>query len=128
LALVLIGMNACATLIQQKPEVVVSQRVYDRWAALMEGRFETAYTFETPEYRELFSYVDFRRKIKGFGVWKKVEIEKIECAQKKCDVKVRIYVKMKPGLGFDYVETNGLATEKWIQHSTTGKWYHISDQ
>jgi hypothetical protein len=121
-------ISACATLMGQKPEEAVSQRVYDRWAALIEGKLETAYTYETPEYRELHSFVDFRKKFKGVGVWQKVDVEKVECEQKKCSVDVRIYVKIKPGLGFDYVETNGQATEKWLQHSMTGKWYHISDQ
>lgn len=128
LILISLAINACATFMEQKPEESVSQRVNDRWAALIDGRLETAYTYETPEYQELYSFVDFRKKFKGVGVWQKVEIEKVECEQKKCSVDVRVYVRIKPGLGFDYVETNGQATEKWLQHSTTGKWHHISDQ
>jgi len=128
LILTSLAINACATFMEQKPAESVSQRVNDRWAALIDGRLETAYTYETPEYQELYSFVDFRKKFKGVGVWQKVEIEKVECEQKKCSVDIRIYVKIKPGLGFDYVETNGQATEKWLQHSTTGKWHHISDQ
>jgi len=127
-ALMSLIISACATLMGQNPEETVSQRVYDRWAALIDGRLETAYTYETPEYRELYSFVSFRKKFKGVGVWKKVGIEKIECEGKKCSVNVRIHVKIKPGLGFDYVETNGQSTEKWLQHSTSGKWYHVSNQ
>ncbi len=127
-ALISFMISACATFMGQKPEDAVSQRVYDRWAALIDGKLETAYTYETPEYQELHPYVEFRKQFKGVGVWQKVDVEKVECEQKKCSVDVRVYVKIKPGLGFDYVETNGQATEKWLQHSTTGKWYHISDQ
>ena len=126
--LVSLIISACAALIGQKPEDAVSQRVYDRWAALIDGRMETAYTFETPEYQELNSFVNFRKKFKGVGAWQKAEIENIECKQENCSVDVRIYVRIKPGLGFDYVETNGQATEKWLQHSSSGKWYHISNQ
>lgn len=125
---VLLVVSGCATFAESKPEDAVRERVAERWLALIDGRLETAYTYETPEYQKLKSFADFRKTIKGVGVWQKVDLEKVVCDIKKCSVDVRVYVKMKPGLGFDYVETNGQATEKWIQHSTTGKWHHVSDQ
>lgn len=112
---------------QQKPEEAVRQKSTERWQALIEGRLETAYEYETPEYRELYSLTDFKKKTRGVGIWQKVDVENVTCETEKCDVTVRIYVKMKFGSGSKKTETNGQATENWILH-TTGRWYHVSDQ
>jgi len=125
--LALLSLNACA-MFQQKPEESVRQRINERWALLIEGRLESAYLYETPEYRELNAFSVFRQKYGSTGVWKKADIEKIHCLENKCSAQVRIYVKVKPGLGFDYVETNGLAKENWLRHSATGQWFHLSEQ
>jgi hypothetical protein len=119
-------VSSCASLVEGKPESIVKQRSTARWDALIEGKLETAYTFETPEYREIHSFSDFRKTVRGVGVWQKATIESVECDPDKCSVTARIYVMMKFGLAFEKVETNGQATENWIQ-STDRQWYHVSD-
>ena len=125
--LILLVVNGCALLAERKPEEVVRQRSMDRWSALVDGKLETAYTYESPEYRELYAFSDFRKKIRGVGVWKKVDIENVECKDESCNVTTRIYIEMKAGMGFGNVKTDGPATEHWMRH-TTGQWYHVSDQ
>ncbi len=121
-------MTGCAALTEaDTPKSKLRQRVMDRWATLIEGKLETAYTYETPEYRGVYSFSDFRRPIKGVGRWKKVDIEKISCKQEICSVDVRIYVSMKVGLVFGNVETNASSTENWIQDGSDEQWYHVSD-
>lgn len=127
LLLILLIMNGCATFVERKPEDVVRQRAEERWAALIDGRLETAYTYETPEYKELYTFSEFRKKIRGVGSWQKVSIENITCEENKCGVTVRIHVRMRPSLGFEVIETNGLAKENWIYHGASGQWHHVSD-
>ena len=127
LSLMFLIINGCASIVQHSPEEIVRQRVNERWAALIDGRLETAYSYETPEYRELYPFVEYSKKIRGVGSWQKVELENIECLNEKCIVSIHIYVKMNVGRGFGVVESDARAKESWIQHSTTGEWYHISD-
>jgi hypothetical protein len=128
LFLVLLGMNGCATFVEREPEEVVRQRINERWSALIDGRLETAYTYETPEYRELYTFAKFRKKINGVGVWRKVEIERLSCELKKCVATVLIHVTIKFGVGFDSVESSGRSEEHWVQSSETGQWFHVSNQ
>ena len=127
LSLVLM-IGGCAELVPINPQEVVRQRVNERWKALIEGRLETAYSYETPEYRELYSFMDYKDTIHGVGSWKKVDIEDIECAEEKCVASIIIYAKIHLGMGFEDVESDARAKENWMHHSTAGQWYHISDR
>lgn len=128
LSLILLLINGCATFINSNPEEIVRQRVNERWAALIEGRLETAYSYETPEYRELYTFSDYRKRIHGVGSWEKIEVEEVYCEADKCVASILIYVRIEFGMGFEVVESNARAKESWIQHSTAGQWYHISDR
>jgi len=128
LSLILLIVSGCASFVDQEPDELVRQRVNERWAALIDGRLEKAYSYETPEYRELYPFVDYRKTIRGVGSWQKVEIEYVECSDKKCIADINIYVKIHVGMSFGVVESNARAKENWIQHSTDGQWYHISDR
>ncbi len=127
LALILFVMQGCAEFTPENSEEVVRQRVSERWAALIAGKLETAYTFETPEYRELYTFDDYRKTIHGVGSWQKVDVEDVMCTQDKCVASIRIYVRINFGMGFEAVESDARAKENWIHHSTSGQWYHISD-
>lgn len=120
-------ISGCASFVERSPEEIVRQRVNERWAALIEGRLETAYAYETPEYRELYSFPDFRDTIHGVGSWRKTEVEDVVCEDDKCVASVVIYATIKLGMGFEAVESDARAKENWIHHSTSGQWYHISD-
>ncbi|NOQ63027.1 MAG: hypothetical protein GQ582_00770 [Methyloprofundus sp.] len=127
LSLLVFVIGGCAEFVKSTPEEVVRQRVNERWSALIEGRLETAYSYETPEYRELYSFVDYSKPIRGVGSWKKIDIENIECEKDKCVASIIIYAKIHLGMGFEDVESDARAKESWIHHSTSGQWYHISD-
>ncbi len=120
-------LGGCAEFVASNPEETVRQRVSERWAALIDGRLETAYSFESPEYRELYSFADYRDTIHGVGSWRKVDVEYIECVEEKCIASIVIYATIKLGMGFEAVESDTRAKENWIHHSTSNKWYHISD-
>ena len=128
LSLLLFLLSGCASFVEHAPEEIVRQRVSERWTALIEGRLETAYTYETPEYREIYSYPEYRSTIHGVGSWRKTEVKDIVCEDDKCVASVIIYATIKLGMGFEVVESDARAKENWIQHSTSGQWYHISDR
>ncbi len=127
--LVLLVVTSCATFARVDTSEVVKQRAMDRWAALIEGRLETAYLFQTPEYRNIYSYKQYSKKIQGVGTWQKAEVEKVDCVEKKCVVMVKVYVKIMFGRGLGVTESSGVIREQWIESSTTkGEWYYVSGQ
>jgi hypothetical protein len=128
LSLILLIISGCALFVEDNPEEIVGQRVNERWDALIEGRLEKAYSFETPEYRELYTFMDYRKTIRGVGSWQKVEIDDVECSDNKCIANIVIYVNINVGMGFGVVKSNTRAKENWIRQSTSGQWYHISDR
>lgn len=128
LSLILLIISGCALFVEDNPEEIVGQRVNERWDALIEGRLEKAYSFETPEYRELYTFMDYRKTIRGVGSWQKVEIDDVECSDNKCIANIVIYVNTNVGMGFGVVKSNTRAKENWIRQSTSGQWYHISDR
>lgn len=127
LVFILLIVQGCAQISVNSPEEIVRQRLSDRWVALIAGQLETAYRFETPEYRDLYSFSDYRRTIHGVGSWKKMDVEYIDCIEDKCIANIKIYATIKIGMGFEAVESDARAKENWIHHSTSGQWYHISD-
>jgi len=120
-------LGGCAEFVVNNPEEIVRQRVNERWKALIEGRLETAYSFESPEYRGLYPYSDYKDTIHGVGSWRKVDVEYIDCEEEKCVASIVVYATIKLGMGFEAVESDARAKENWIHHSTSGQWYHISD-
>lgn len=127
LSLMLFVMSGCASFEERSPEEIVRQRTNERWDALIDGRLETAYNYETPEYKELYPFAEYRNTIRGVGSWKKMDVETVDCFGDKCIASIRIYAIIKLGMGFEAVESDARAKENWIHHSTSGQWYHISD-
>jgi len=129
LILTLLLVGGCAALVERHPEESLRQRVAERWSALIDGRLDEAYLFETPEYRKVYSYGHFRKGVhSGVGVWRKAEVEDIACKENKCVVTVRVYVRIVFGRGFGSTESSSPVKEHWIRSSSTDEWYHVSDQ
>jgi hypothetical protein len=102
LSLILLIISGCALFVEDNPEEIVGQRVNERWDALIEGRLEKAYSFETPEYRELYTFMDYRKTIRGVGSWQKVEIDDVECSDNKCIANNNISDSKPHLIGFKY--------------------------
>ncbi len=127
MTLILLVMTGCATLGGANTEEIVRQRVAERWTALVDGRLETAYLFETPEYREVYSYSDYKKAVYGVGKWRKAEVEALTCTGKNCDVTIVVYISIVFPRGLGSTESHSSVREQWIQSSTTGEWYHVSN-
>lgn len=106
---------------------IVKIRAGERWQLLIDGRLESAYNYQTPEYRDVFSFKQFRRGIHGVGLWSKAEVVDVACKEK-CIAKVKVYVKMRPGRWGDLIETSQLVTEHWVQGTGLDEWFYLSSK
>ncbi len=75
----------CAALERRPPQEIVKARAQERWDALVKQDFEAAYRFHSPGSRTVTSLADFKASIKP-GFWKSAEVNKVECAEERCDV------------------------------------------
>jgi hypothetical protein len=114
-AICLVALAGCASMggvtKDSPPEAkraLVSERVKARWAALIEGNLDKAYTFLSPASRELVSLEAYKRVARGTG-FREAVIEKVECPGAVCDVELRIT--------YDHRLMKGIVTplaEKWV--------------
>ena len=127
----IVGLAGCAggaDIAQKKnAETVVASKTEARWQALIEGRLETAYSYETPEYRAIYKFSQYRRKVHGVGNWKKVDVKEVSCTENKCIASVKVYVTIVVGRGFENVNSSDQFEENWVQDAKSGDWFHVSD-
>jgi hypothetical protein len=124
---VLVG--ACTSTDKQAltAEESVKIRATERWQALIEGKLETAYGYELPEYRKVFSYEQFRRSMRGTGIWDKAEVKSVACTET-CVVTMQIHVTIKLARFDDPIKSNSLLEEKWMRDTESGNWFHLSSK
>lgn len=122
-------MTACSTIGIQPltAEQSVRTRAAERWQALIEGKLETAYSYETPEYRKLFTYQQYESSKHGVGLWTKAEVMDVACKEI-CVVSMQIHVTMRPARWGDTIETSSLLKEQWTRDKDSGEWFHLSSK
>ena len=67
----------------------VTERVNARWAALINGDLDTAYTFISPASRQLLSIGTYKQQARGSG-FRKAEITSVDCDAEICRVGVMV--------------------------------------
>lgn len=111
-------LAACGTMPAKElsPEQAVTERVKERWAAMVQGDFAKAYTFMSPSAREAISLEQFRDGVRP-GFFKQAEVAKVECQPEVCDVELRVtYVYQ----GSSIVTP---VRESWVRSG--GGWWHV---
>jgi len=108
-------MSGCATTggltKDTSPEAksaAVTERVKARWAALIDGNLDLAYTFLSPASRELVSLAAYKQQARASG-YKAIKVESVECDGAVCKVRLM--------LTYDHRLMKGLMTpldEKWV--------------
>ena len=126
-ALILL-VSGCAILYKQAPEKIVAEKAAQRWDALIANNIALAYSFETPEYRSVYSIEQYKKRVYGVGTWQKANVQSVNCKAEKCIVKILIDAKIKFGSGFGSAETSSVLKEQWIQSLAAEGWYHFSNQ
>jgi len=92
----------------EEKRAAVTERVNARWAALIKGDMDAAYTFLSPATRQLVSLATYKAQARGSG-FRKIEITSVTCETEACDVKVM--------LTYDHRMMAGLVTpleETWV--------------
>ena len=110
-----VAVAGCATMggltQDSSPEAkraVVTQRVQARWAALIDGNLDLAYTFLSPASREIVSLASYKSQARGSG-YKAIKVESVECEAAVCKVELT--------LTYDHRLMKGLMTpvrEAWV--------------
>lgn len=86
----------------------VTERVQARWAALIEGNQDLAYTFFSPASREIMSLAAYKQQPLRSG-YREIKVESVECDGAVCKVQLM--------LTYDHRLMKGLMTplsEKWV--------------
>ena len=73
------------------PEEVVPDRAQARWNAIVEGDYETAWSYYTPGYRERVSAGEFSADMSGRPfTYRGAEIRSVECGEERCELRVAV--------------------------------------
>lgn len=101
-------LAACASVPVQEPGDLVAARARDRWQALIDKDIERAYKFLSEGTRQAISLERYQSSIKS-GIWRKVEVDAVQCKESVC--KVRLLIT------YDHKVMKGVTTplsETWL--------------
>lgn len=101
------------------PEQIVGARVEARWAALLAGDFEKAYSFMAPSYREAVALERFKAQSGSTVNRQSAELAKISCEAERCEATVRVDYTL-PLRPRDGVQSTHVV-ERWV--SEKGGWW-----
>jgi uncharacterized protein YceK len=114
-------LAGCATITKDAPpeakREAVTERVNARWAALIKGDMDTAYTFLSPASRTVTSLAAYKAEARGKG-FRKATIEKVECESETCKVTLTVV--------YDHPKMQGIPTldqEYWVIDD--GKYWYV---
>lgn len=110
----------------QTPEDRVAQRAQARWDHLLQGRWDDAYGYFTPGYREANSLETFQRSMLGRRIrWASAQLQGVECeSAERCIASVEIDFELIGGMpGVPQVESSRLSPEVWLR--LDGEWYFL---
>ena len=97
----------------------VAERAQERWDFLMKGQVERAYEYFSPTSRETLGLEAFKRRSGTTRLWRRTQLEKVDCQADACKVTMT--------LEYDMREFKGLKTtveEAWVKDS--GTWWLVA--
>ena len=125
--LVILLQFSCASVFPVNDNEQLTVRVDSRWLALIEKKWEDAYSFETKGYRESHTVEQYKKSFGGAVVWKNSEVYTINLDEtsEHALVTIRLTVRMiVPGIGEQ--ETVSVFKEDWIKDSS--EWFHYKKE
>jgi hypothetical protein len=126
-AVLAVALVSCASMQNVKdmtPETktaLVTERINARWAALMKGDLDQAYTFMSAGSQEAMPLRVYKAKIKP-GMWRAVKVEGVDCEVEICQARMM--------LTYDHQRMKGIQTpfqETWILEKGNA-WYVYRDR
>ncbi len=104
----------------------LAKRVESYWRALIDARFETAYTFISPAQQKLISYKMFHEKYRqGQGLWKDIGFISIDCKELLCLVNLQVNIEFHYMRLKHPIKNSSEIKEKWIFDKKDKQWYLI---
>lgn len=119
-----LALAGCAAFTPSTPEQTVQKRATEYWQARITGKFEKAYAFSTPAYRQLKTVDQFRLQF-GPGVSVQgAEVVNVVCESQKCTARVKlnaqpVLVVAKLGTIPVYID------DIWLLED--GQWWHYQE-
>lgn len=114
-------LAGCAGQQIQTPEQVVAQRAEARWAALVDGDFEKAWTYTQPGYRAVVPARGYRARFGGGGQWLGAQVHGVTCEPERCTVQIRLETEViLPG--FRKQAFDSFFDEAWVRED--GQWWY----
>lgn len=116
-ALALLG---CSSINTPTPEQIVTQRVEQRWAALIDEDFRTAWTYTQPGFRAAVKQKDYARRFGGVGSWQGIQVHQVTCEAERCKVSIRLTTRVSLPK-FPERDIVGYIDEVWVRED--GEWW-----
>jgi len=102
------------------------KRVQAYWDALIEARFETAYSFLAPAYKKIISYKKFHKTYsQGQGFWKNIAFYELACQATLCDVTLRLNIEFTYPRLSTPIKNSSELEEQWIFNEEDKQWYIV---
>ncbi len=105
-------------------------RAEQRWQLLIDGRFESAYEFETPAYKSVVNNKQFRREFGGIADgWREIQILSADVSDNEEPVTGTVKLSLIYDFYFDgaedpWQEGRSVFEEQWV--FVEGKWCHVT--
>jgi hypothetical protein len=116
-----LALAGCAALQPKTPEEQVRQRAEERWATLIKGDFEKAWTYTQPAFRAIVKQAEYRKRFGAGGQWRGAQVHDVSCEAERCTARIRLTtrVTMPP---FRNHDLTGAFDETWIRED--GNWWY----
>ena len=116
-----LALAACAALQPKTPEQVVTERVEQRWAALIKGDFDKAWDYTQPGFKAVVQKADYRKRFGAAGQWKGVQVHEVKCEAERCSARLRLTTAVLLPQ-YKGMEINGFIDETWVRED--GQWWY----
>ena len=125
--LVILFQFSCASVFPANDSDQLTIRAHSRWLALIEKKWDEAYSFETKGYRESHTVEQYKTSFGRAVVWQNSEVYKINLDEmaEHAVVTIRLTIRMMvPGMGEQ--ETVSVFKEDWLKDN--GEWLHYKKE
>ncbi len=118
LVAMVVVLSACATNPEsqaRKAEEIVAKRAQERWGLLVDGRVESAYDYLSAGYRQVTPYSHYMKTVKGVGLWKSAEVQKVNCVEDVCKADIKIQMEIHHPMMRSPARTESVVIEQWLR-------------
>lgn len=116
-AVLALGLSACASMDRKTPEEAVRDRAQARWDALVKGDFKAAYGYLSPGSRAILPESEYVNSLRR-DFWMSAKVEKVVCAtEKSCSARASIEYE------FQGRRTQSPLSETWIREGSD--WWYV---